>query len=109
VLTTLEILAMRRSLIDFLFSGQGKISIVSPESSRKFFACPDYSNKIVLDTIRLESIRSFGSLDRKVSSRLLKKTHMPIALSMVEGCAQSPRSRLAYGVWPIAYGFNYMP
>ena len=26
-----------------------------------------------------------------LSSRLLKKTHMPIALSMVEGCAQSPR------------------
>jgi hypothetical protein len=25
------------------------------------------------------------------SSRLLKKPHMPIALSIVEGCAQSPR------------------
>jgi len=34
---------------------------------------------------------------------------MPIVSSMVEGCAQSPRYRLAYGIWPIAYGSNYMP
>ena len=31
------------------------------------------------------------------SSRLLKKTHMPIALSLVEGCTQSPRCNIQTG------------
>jgi hypothetical protein len=36
----------------------------------------------------------------RIFSRLLKKTHMPIALSIIEGCAQLPRVNLySYGVF----------
>jgi hypothetical protein len=42
-------------------------------------------------------------------SELLKKPEMPIALSIVEGCAQSPRSSwlIAYGLWHM--GSIYTP
>jgi len=39
-------------------------------------------------------------------------THMPIALSMVEGCAQSSRAvlwRMAYSVWFRLYAISYQP
>ena len=39
-------------------------------------------------------------------------THMPIALSMVEGCAQSPRAglwRMAYRVCFQLYAISYQP
>jgi hypothetical protein len=36
----------------------------------------------------------------RIFSKPLKKTHMPIALSIIEGCAQSPRvNSYSYGVF----------
>jgi len=41
----------------------------------------------------------------RIFSRPLKKTHMPIALSIIEGCAQSPRVN-SYGVCSCSCGFH---
>ena len=49
----------------------------------------------LIEGVRCRAMRAADTITSGFAapaSRLLKKTHMPIALSMVEGCAQSPRS-----------------
>jgi hypothetical protein len=42
-------------------------------------------------------------------SRLLKRTDMPIALSAVEGCAQSSRSNVKMGIASLQPSYNLGP
>ena len=52
------------------------------------------SLRILTDFLEQHAKRCCGARARRSPSRLLKKTHMPTALSIVEGCAQSPRSNV---------------